>query len=81
MSDPLIGLLAGLQSAQPNPARAERVKARCRARLAKQATRVSPPRDVARGRATMMWQPLIAILGAAYLADVIVTALGVYKLQ
>jgi hypothetical protein len=79
MSDPLIRLLAELPPAEPDPARAERIRMGCRARLARQAPRASAPRARApRGRTVQVWQALIAVLGIAYLTDVIVQALRVY---
>jgi hypothetical protein len=81
MSDPMIELLAQLPAAEPGQARTETLKRRCRARLARQAQRPSAPRaPVARGFAKV-WQPLIAFLGVVYLADVIVEAIGVLRLQ
>ena len=81
MSEPLIRLLAELPPAEPDPTRAERIRMRCRARLARQPPRASAssapsPRD----RAVQLWQPLIAILGVAYLTEVILQALRVYSL-
>jgi hypothetical protein len=79
MSDPLIRLLAELPPAEPDPARAERIRMGCRARLARQAPRASASRARARrGRTVQVWQALIAALGIAYLTDVIVQALQVY---
>jgi hypothetical protein len=79
MSEPLIRLLAGLPPAEPDPARAERMRMECRARLARQAVRASPLRGPApRGRTVRVWEPLIAGLGVAYLTEVIVQALRVY---
>jgi hypothetical protein len=78
MSEPLIRLLAELPSAEPDPTRAERIRMGCRARLARQ-TRASALRSPApRGRTVQVWQPLIVVLGVAYLTEVIVQALGVY---
>jgi hypothetical protein len=82
MSDTLIRLLSDLPSAEPDRARSERVRSRCRAQLARQAprtpvTRAAPPN---RNRFAQLWQPLIATLGAAYLLEVIVQALAVYGL-
>jgi hypothetical protein len=78
MSDPLIRLLAELPPAEPDPARAERIRMGCRAQLARQVPHASALRDPGtRGRAVQVWQPLIAILGVAYLTEVIVQALRV----
>lgn len=80
MSDPLIRLLAELPLAEPDPARAERTRMGCRALLARRASRASAAsRDPSSGRRTVqLWQLLIAVLGVAYLTEVIVQALSVY---
>jgi hypothetical protein len=81
MSEPLIRLLAELPLAEPDPARAERNRMRCRARLARQTPGASASRAPAlRIRVAPAWQPLIALLGAAYMIEVIVQALRVYDL-
>jgi hypothetical protein len=77
MSEPLIHLLSELPRVEPDPARAERIRMRCRARLAPRkpdafVSRASAP------RLTAAWQPLIAVLGVAYLTDVIVEAIRLY---
>jgi hypothetical protein len=80
MSDPLIPLLADLPEAAPDPERSERTRRQCRTRLASRVPRVAPSRawsgwnEIAR-----CWQPLIAAIGLAYLAEVIVLALAVYR--
>ncbi|HZA52526.1 MAG TPA: sigma-70 family RNA polymerase sigma factor [Myxococcaceae bacterium] len=80
MSEPLIRLLAELPLAEPDPARAERNRMRCRARLARQTPRASASRASAlQIRTAQVWQPLIVLLGAAYLTAVIVQALRVYE--
>ena len=76
MSEPLMDLLAGLPSAEPDPARAGQIRMRCRARLARQAPRA----DTRHPTATRLWQPLILVLGGAYLTGIIVQALRVYRL-
>jgi hypothetical protein len=80
MSERLIRLLAELPRAEPDPAGAERIRIRCRAQLARQASRASASsRAPARhDRIAQVWQPLIAVLGIAYLTEVIVQALRVY---
>ena len=81
MSEPLIRLLAELPAAEPDAARSERMRMRCRARLARQATRASTSyAAVPRGRTVQVWQPLIVVLGVAYLTEVILHALRVYGL-
>jgi hypothetical protein len=71
MSDLLIGVLADLPAAEPDPAKAERIRRRCRTLMARQ----RPRRTSSRGTAAKAWQPFIAVLGAAYLTEVFVLAL------
>jgi hypothetical protein len=79
MSDPLNRLLADLPLAEPDPARTERTRMGCRTLLARQASRAAVSRGPSSGRRTVqVWQLLIAVLGVAYLTEVIVLALGVY---
>lgn len=79
MSEPLIGLLAGLPSAELDPARSERIRTRCRDRLAR-----TPPSDsTARApfsKSMQIWQPLVAMLGAAYLTVVLIQAVRLYAI-
>jgi hypothetical protein len=82
MSDPLIRRLAELPSAVPDPARADRLRHRCRARLTQSARRgPSVPRTVARRVIAMLWPPVVAGLGVMYLAVVILVALAVYGVR
>ena len=79
MSEPLIRLLSELRGAEPDRVRAERIRMKCRARLARQASPESILRAPAlRGRTVPLWQPLLAVLGVAYLSEVIVQALRFY---
>ena len=79
MSEPLIRLLAELPSAEPDPTRAERIRMGCRARLARQSPRASALRSPApRGTTIQVWQPLMVVLGVAYLTEVIFQAFRVY---
>lgn len=79
MSDPLIGRLAELPMAVLDPARAERRRQRCRARLSQSEGRAaSVPRTARRGVIVMLWPPVVAGLGVAYLTAVILVALAVY---
>lgn len=79
MAEPLIDLLAALPEAAPDPGRAERLRGRCHARLARQAARRAPAREPrASSPATSAWRPLVALLGLAYVVDVIVIALRIY---
>jgi hypothetical protein len=79
MSEPLIRLLAELPPAEPDPDRAERIKTECRAQLARQAAPAAAVCAPAPRHSTVqIWSPLIAVLGVAYLTEVIVQALRVY---
>jgi hypothetical protein len=49
---------------------------RCRTQLARRAT--GAPAPAPRARFVLVWQPLIAVLGLAYLTEVIFQALRVY---
>jgi hypothetical protein len=81
MSDPLMELLAHLRSAELDRARAEAIRARCHARLARRASRGSASRPDGEGITTVrLWQPFVAILGAAYITEVIIQAIRVYSL-
>jgi len=82
MSERLIRLLAELPPAEPDPAGTERIRMHCRAQLARQAPRASASRraPAPQDRIVQVWQPLIAVLGIAYLTEVIVQALRVYGL-
>jgi hypothetical protein len=76
MSEPLTRLLAELPAAEQDPARAERIRTRCRAALAPRASRASAPQI----KAAQVWPPLVAVLGAAYLTEAIIQTLRVYVL-
>jgi hypothetical protein len=73
MSDPLVRMLAALPSADPNAARADRLRARCRATLARQRL----PRTRRRGP-NRFWGPLAASVGGIYLIEVMRSVLDVY---
>jgi hypothetical protein len=81
MSERLMRLLSELPPAAPDPAQAERIRIRCRARLARQAASAraegvpGPPRKTAQ-----VWSSMIAVLGVAYLTEVITQALRLYRL-
>ena len=80
MSEPLTRL-AELPSAEPDPARAQRVKLRCRTRLGQQAPRASASRGIDPGGGTgRIWQPVVVLLGVGYLTEVVIQALRVYGL-
>lgn len=80
MFEPMIRL-SELPSAEPDPARAERLRVRCRARLGQQTPQALATRDVgAAGGAGRIWQPLVVVLGVGYMTEVVIQALGVYGL-
>jgi hypothetical protein len=82
MCERLIRLLSELPSAEPDAARSEQIRVRCRTRLARQVPGASASSAPAPGgRTAQLWQPLIAILGVAYLAEVVVQALRIYRLS
>jgi hypothetical protein len=76
MSEPLIALLATLASARPDAVRAEQIRTRCRARLARRV----PEAVASPVRITPLSQPLLTVLGVAYLTAAIVEALSVLRL-
>ncbi len=80
MSEPLTRL-ADLPSAEPDPARTERVRMRCRTRLGQQVPRASATRGVGPGGvAGRIWQPAVVVLGVGYMTEVVIQALRVYGL-
>jgi hypothetical protein len=82
MADPLIRRLAELPMAVPDPARAERLRHRCRATLTRSARRApSVPLTAPRRVIAMLWPPVVAGLGVVYLAAVILVALAVYGVR
>lgn len=78
MAEPMMHLLAQLPEAGSDPVRAERTRRRCHARLelSSRVTAARGPRP--RGRRTQLWQPLVAVMAVAYVAEAIVQALHVY---
>ena len=80
MSEPMIRLLACLPRADPDPARAERTRVRCRTRLAGVPPAAPSSAPGTRGTKARLWQPLVAVLGLAYFAEAIVQALRAYGL-
>jgi len=78
MSDPLTRL-AELPSAEPDSARAERIRVRCRTRLGQRAPR-APASRARGGVAVRVWQTVIVVLGVGYMTEVVVQALRVYGL-
>jgi hypothetical protein len=81
MSDSLIRRLAELPAAEPDITRAEHIRKRCHARLARHKRRTLMSSMPAGERmAPVVWQSGIAVLGLVYLAEVIRFALDVYGL-
>ena len=81
MCERLIRLLSELPSAEPDAAHSEQIRMRCRTRLARQVPGASASAPASGGRTAQLWQPLIAILGVAYLTEVIVQALRICRLS
>ncbi len=80
MSDSLIRRLGELPAAEPDVARADHIRTRCHARLARQTRRNPVASTPAGGRMAPVWQLAIAALGFVYLTEVIRFALAVYSL-
>ena len=78
MSEPMMTLLRDLPGADPDPARAERTRLRCCARLAARPRASTSSAPGPRGRKGLLWQPLIAVLSVAYLTEALVEALRAY---
>jgi hypothetical protein len=76
-SDPWLRTLERLPRAQPDAARAERVRARCHAALARQHVR---PRQ--QPRTMRAWEPAVVVgLCVLYLAQVVAQAMHLYGLR
>jgi hypothetical protein len=73
MTEPLLRKLATLPSAEPDPVRAARVRAKCHAALARRR-----PRSARRHHAAFVWEPLVAGLGGLYLTETIRQVLHAY---
>lgn len=67
MSDPLLRMLAGLAQAEPDRARAARIRARCHTALARSRRYRSPRPD----GALRVSEAVVAGLGGGYLAETI----------
>ena len=74
MTDPLLRMLADLPQAEPDRARAARVRTRCHAALA----RHRPPRAHGPNGALRPSEALVAALGGVYLAETIRQVLRLY---
>ncbi|MGE0816932.1 MAG: hypothetical protein AB7O28_02765 [Vicinamibacterales bacterium] len=82
MPDPLMQALSALPCARVDPARSARIRQRCHDALARQTAHAGVRRRAwpfaALGRA---WRPAMALLGVAYLAEVIRVALAAYSVH
>jgi hypothetical protein len=70
VTDPMLRLLANLPKAEPDRARAARVRSVCHAALARQRPPAPRPR-----RPVGTWEPVVAGLGALYLTETVWLAL------
>lgn len=81
MVEPMIRL-SNLPTAEPSAARSDRIRRTCRAQLARRAARVAPSAASAPRRRrglVRLWQPTLALLALAYLAEVLGLALAMYR--
>ncbi len=81
MPDPLMRALSELAVAEPDVARAERLRARCHAHLARQSRRASQARNRTvkpTSAPAPIWRPAMVVLGVAYLTEAIGQALRVF---
>lgn len=76
MSDPLMARLAALPLAEPDAARAERTRVRCRAGLS---ARTPAAKATSGVRAVPgLWRPAVALIGAFYMVEALALALRLY---
>jgi hypothetical protein len=75
MTDPLLHLLRGLPQATPDPARADRIRARCHITLARRPRVAGVWIDAAD-----VWTPLAAGFAGLYLTQVLHEVLAMYGL-
>jgi hypothetical protein len=80
MSDSLIRKLGEQPVAEPDISRAEHIRKRGHAHLARHKRRSLISSLPASERMVLIWQSLIAVLGLAYLTQAIRFALGMYGL-
>jgi hypothetical protein len=80
MSESLIRRLGELPAAEPDITRAEHIRKRCRAHMARHERRSLVSSMPAGERMAPVWQSAIAVLGLVYLTQAIRFALAVYGL-
>ena len=80
MSESLIRRLSELPAAEADSRRTEHIRTRCHAHLARHKRRSLRSRIPSGERMAPVWQSAIAVLGLAYLTQVILFALEVYGL-
>jgi hypothetical protein len=73
MTDPLLQLLDGLPSAQIDPSRGDRIRARCHAALVRERRRVT-----ANAQTVRRWPSIVMGLGGLYLSAVLHQVLALY---
>ena len=79
MSESLMRQLTELPPAEPDPARADRIKRRCRAQFVRRASPASRSSSaMSRFKSAQLLRPLGALLGVVYMTEVILQALRVY---
>jgi hypothetical protein len=77
VTDPLFQMLERLPAAEPDPAHAARVRARCHRVLARQSPRPSPRNR----QAARIWVPFAIALSGFYLIESFREVLHVYALR
>jgi hypothetical protein len=80
MSESLIRRLGELPAAEPDIRHTEHIRKRCHAHLARHKRRSLRSSMPTSERMAPVWQSAIAVLGLAYLTQVILFALDVYGL-
>jgi len=81
MSEPLMRVLAELPPAEPDAVSAEGIRLRCRAELVQRASRAAAAPTPGMHDRINVWQPVIAVLGIAYLAEAVIQALRAALMQ
>ena len=81
MNEPMMGLLRDLPSAEPDPARSERTRVLCRAKFAARTREAVPDAHRRRPNQTQVWQPVLAVVAIAYVAEALVQALRTFGLR